>query len=68
MLGGIKAALDHADGNSAMDEINETGALKLDVSGQEITLFKEDLLIDTAQIEGYVLKTTMESRLFLIRT
>ena len=37
-----------------MDEINETGALKLDVSGQEITLFKEDLLIDTAQIEGYV--------------
>ena len=54
MLGGIKAALDHADGNSAMDEINETGALKLDVSGQEITLFKEDLLIDTAQIEGYV--------------
>ena len=54
MLGGIKAALDHADGNSAMDEINETGALKLDVSGQEVTLFKEDLLIDTAQIEGYV--------------
>ena len=54
MLGGIKAALDHADGNSAMDEINETGALKLDVNGQEITLFKEDLLIDTAQIEGYV--------------
>ena len=54
MLGQITAALDHADGNSAMDEINETGALKLDVSGQEITLFKEDLLIDTAQIEGYV--------------
>ena len=42
-----RQALDHADGNSAMDEINETGALKLDVSGQEITLFKEDLLIDT---------------------
>ena len=54
MLGGIKAALDSLDGNAAMDEVNETGALKLDVNGQEITLFKEDLLIDTAQIEGYV--------------
>ena len=54
MLGGIKAALDVLDGNAAMDELNETGALKLDVNGQEITLFKEDLLIDTAQIEGYV--------------
>ncbi len=54
MLGGIKAALDHLDGNAAMDEINGSGALKLDINGQEITLFKEDLLIDTAQIEGYV--------------
>ena len=54
MLGGIKAALDNVDGNAAMDEVNETGALKLDVNGQEITLFREDLLIDTAQIEGYV--------------
>ena len=54
MLGGIKVALDAVDGNAAMDEVNETGALKLDVNGQEITLFKEDLLIDTAQMEGYV--------------
>lgn len=54
MLGGIKAALSSLDGNAAMDEVNETGALKLNVNGQEITLFKEDLLIDTAQMEGYV--------------
>ena len=53
-MGGIKAALDQLDGNAAMDEINETGSLKLDINGQEVTLFKEDLLIDTAQIEGYV--------------
>ncbi len=53
MLGGIKAALNDIDGNAAMDELNATGALKLDVNGQEIELFKEDLLIDTAQIEGY---------------
>ena len=54
MLGGIKNALNSVDGNAAMDEINETGALKLDVNGQEITLFREDLLIETAQIDGYV--------------
>ena len=54
MLGGIKAALDSIDGNAAMDEINESGALRLDVNGQEITLFREDLLIDTAQVEGFV--------------
>ena len=53
MLGGIKAALNDIDGNAAMDELNATGVLKLDVNGQEIELFKEDLLIDTAQIEGY---------------
>ena len=53
MLGGIKAALNDIDGNAAMDELNATGALKLDVNGQVIELFKEDLLIDTAQIEGY---------------
>ena len=53
MLGGIKAALENLEGNAAMDELNTTGVLKLDVNGQEIELFKEDLLIDTAQIEGY---------------
>ena len=53
MLGGIKAALENLEGNAAMDELNATGVLKLDVNGQEIELFKEDLLIDTAQIEGY---------------
>ena len=54
MLGGIRQGLEQLDGNAAMDEINATGSLKLDVNGQEITLFKEDLLIDTAQIPGYV--------------
>ena len=54
MLNGIRSALDAVDGNAAMDEVNSTGALKLKVGEQEITLFKEDLLIDTAQMEGYV--------------
>ena len=42
------------DGNAAMDELNKTESLKLQVSGQEVTLFREDLLIDMAQMEGYV--------------
>jgi len=42
MLGGIKAALSEIDGNKAMDELNETDSLKLDVGGQEITLFREE--------------------------
>lgn len=54
LLGGIKAALDKLDGNVAMDEINVTGELKLDVNGQNVVLSKEDLLIDTAQMDGYV--------------
>ena len=54
MLGGIQAALASIDGNAAMDELNATDALKLDINGQEITLFREDLLIESAQMEGYV--------------
>ncbi|MEG0793258.1 MAG: isoleucine--tRNA ligase [Lachnospiraceae bacterium] len=54
LLGGIKAALDGLDGNIAMDEIHETGSLRLLIQDQEVLLSEEDLLIDTAQMEGYV--------------
>jgi len=54
VLGGIKTALGEVDGNKAMDEVNETGQLKLNINGEEIILQNEDLLIDTAQTEGYV--------------
>ena len=54
LLGGIKNELSNLDGNAAMDELNATGVLKLQVNGQEIELAKEDLLIDMAQMEGYV--------------
>lgn len=54
MLNGIRAALGTIDGNKAMDELNAADALKLDIDGQEITLLREDLLIESAQMEGYV--------------
>ena len=56
-LGAIKSYLAGLDGNSAMDELNEKGALSLTDGGEEITLTKEDLLIEAAQVEGYVSET-----------
>ena len=53
-LGEIRAALSDVDGNAAMDEVNETGALKLVLPSGEVVLEKDDLLIDIAQKEGYV--------------
>ncbi len=54
LLNQIRTALTGLDGNAAMDEINATGALKLNIDGNEIELLKEDLLIDIAQVEGFV--------------
>ena len=54
LLNKIKATLSELDGNKAMAELKSTGELKLDINGQEIVLLEEDLLIDMAQMEGYV--------------
>ena len=54
LLGGIKQALSALDGNQAMDELKDKGSLTLDINGSEVVLYEIDLLIDTAQIEGYV--------------
>ena len=54
MLGGIKNVLSGLDGNAAMDELNANGCLRFEVNGEEVVLNREDLLIDTAQMEGYV--------------
>ncbi len=50
----IRTALQEINGNNAMDSLNETGELKLTIEGNEITLSKEDLLIETAQMEGFI--------------
>ena len=54
LLNKIKTTLSELDGNKAMAELKSTGELKLDINGQEIVLLEEDLLIDMAQMEGYV--------------
>ena len=65
LLGGIKVALSSLDGNAAMDELNEKGALQLDINGEAVELTKEDLLIDMAQMDGYVSEGDNEATVVL---
>ena len=53
-LNALKEVLTGLDGNSAMDEINEKGTLTVILDGKEEMLEKDDLLIDMAQVEGFV--------------
>ena len=53
-LGGIREYLANVDGNEAMATLKAEGALKFDVAGTEVVLAEEDLLIETAKMEGYV--------------
>ena len=53
-LGGIKKYLSEVDGNQAMAELKSQGAISFDVDGVTVSLAEEDLLIDMAQMEGYV--------------
>jgi isoleucyl-tRNA synthetase len=54
LLNGIRAHLSGINGREAMKELESTGSLSFDIDGQSVVLSKEDLLIDTAQMEGYV--------------
>ena len=54
LLGGIQKTLASLDGSAAMDELNEKGKLVFDIDGTAVELTRDDLLIDTAQKNGYV--------------
>ena len=54
LLNGIRAHLAVINGREAMKELDNSGSLSFDIDGQNVVLSKEDLLIDTAQMEGYV--------------
>ena len=51
-LGKIKEHLASLDGSAAKKELDENGALKFSVDGNEIELGVDDLLIDSVQKEG----------------
>lgn len=50
----VKEILAGLDGQKAMEEINTKGTLTITVDGKEELLEKDDLLIEAAQIEGYI--------------
>ena len=52
-LGQIRNILAELDGNAAMDELDASGALRLDIPGADVSLTKEDLLIEMTQKEGF---------------
>ena len=54
LLNGIRTHLTEMDGRKAMEELETTGSLSFDINGSNVVLSKEDLLIDMAQMEGYV--------------
>jgi len=53
-LGGIQKYLAEVDGSAAMKSLETTGFITFDVNGTEVSLAKEDLLIDVAQKAGFV--------------
>ena len=50
----VRQILAELDGQAAMAELNEKGTLTIQVDGQDEALEKDDLLIEAAQMEGYV--------------
>lgn len=53
-INAVKEILAGLDGQKAMEEINTKGTLAITVDGKEELLEKDDLLIEAAQIEGYI--------------
>ena len=53
-LGQIREALANVDGQAAMQELNEKGALHFNFDGDDVELTRDDLLIDTGKSDDYV--------------
>lgn len=60
LLNGIRAYLAQVDGNAAMDALNESGELTFELDGQSVALTKDDVLIDAAQVAGFVSESEKE--------
>ena len=52
-IGAIRQALQELDGSAAKKELDSTGTLHLCLGGEDIHLTAEELLIETAQKEGF---------------
>ena len=65
LLGGIRTALAEINGSKAMSDLKANGILVLDIDGNKVELTEEDLLIETAQTEGYVTESEGETAVVL---
>ena len=65
LLGGIRTTLAEINGSKAMSDLKANGVLVLDIDGNKVELTEEDLLIETAQTEGYVTETEGETAVVL---
>ena len=65
LLGGIRQALADIDGSKAMADLRANGVLVLDIDGNKVELTEEDLLIETAQTEGYVTESDGDTSVVL---
>ncbi len=53
-LNALKEVLASLNGNETMDALNESGEITISVEGQDEVLAKDDLLVEAAQMEGFV--------------
>ena len=53
-INALRTLLAGLDGNKAMEEINASGKLTIELEGNQVSIDKEDLLIETSQKEGFV--------------
>ena len=65
LLGEIRKALAEINGSKAMNELKTNGVLVLDIDGNKVELTEEDLLIETAQTEGYMTETDGDTAVVL---
>ncbi len=56
-INAVKEILAGLDGQAAMAELKEKGTLTIQVDGQDEALTEDDLLIEAAQMEGYISDT-----------
>ena len=60
LLNGIRSYLSEVDGRKAMAQLQQEGALRFEIDGNAVELKEEDLLIETAQMEGFVTESEGE--------
>ena len=65
LVGGIRNALANIDGSAAMAELKSSGKITLDIDGNTVELAEEDLLIESAKVEGYISESNANATVVL---